>query len=228
MASDPGARRAEGRLTRKGVQTQQRIVAAAADLILQQGVAGTTLDDVRAEAGVSSSQIYHYFADKEALVRAVVDYRAQTVVGEIHEPMLAAIEGIDGLRAWRDKIVSIQEDAGCQGGCPLGSLGSELAELDHVARDDVAAGCSRWEAAIRACLQGMRDRGQLVRTADPGQLAPAMLAALQGGLLLAQIERSVRPLAAALDVMISLIDSLAPPQQLSDDPAGQGAVSGDR
>src|SRR6266567_1255734 len=202
MASDPGARRAEGGLTRKGGQTRQRIVTAAADLILQQGVAGTTLDDVRAEAGVSSSQIYHYFADKQALVHAVVDYRAQTVVGAIHEPMLAAIEGIGGLRAWRDKIVSVQEDAGCQGGCPLGSLGSELAELDHVARGDCAAGCSRWEAAIRACLHGMRDRGQLVPAADPGQLATAMLAALQGGLLLAQIERSVRPLAAALDVMI--------------------------
>src|SRR6266576_2281875 len=124
MASDPGARRAEGGLTRKGTQTRQKIVAAAAGLILEQGVAGTTLEEVRAEAGVSSSQIYHYFADKEALVRAVVDYRAQTVVGETHEPMLAvdsldrgqhrlvgladhglmlaAIEGIDGLRAWRD------------------------------------------------------------------------------------------------------------------------------
>ena len=220
MASDPSARRTESGLTRKGTQTRQRIVAAAAGLILAQGVAATTLDDVRAEAGVSSSQIYHYFADKEALVRAVVDYRAQTLVGETHEPMLAAIEGIDGLRAWRDTIVSITEDAGCQGGCPLGSLGSELAELDHVARHDVAAGCSRWEAAIRACLQGMRDRGQLVPAADPGQLATAMLAALQGGLLLAQIERSVRPLAAALDVMISLTESLAPPPQPTGDPAG--------
>jgi TetR/AcrR family transcriptional regulator, transcriptional repressor for nem operon len=216
MASDPGVSRADGGLTRKGVQTRRRIVAAAAELILQQGVAGTTLDDVRADAGVSSSQIYHYFADKEALVRAVVDYRAQTVVGEIHEPMLAAIESIDDLRAWRDKIVSITEDAGCHGGCPLGSLGSELAELDHVARDDVAAGCIRWEAAICACLQGMRDRGQLVAAADPGRLATAMLAALQGGLLLAQIERSVRPLAAALDVMISLTESLAPPRHSAD------------
>jgi AcrR family transcriptional regulator len=223
MTSDPGARRAEGGLTRKGAHTRQRIVAAAADLMLAQGVAGTTLDDVRAEAGVSSSQIYHYFAGKEALVRAVVDYRAQTVVGEAHEPMLATIEDIDGLRAWRDRIVSMQQDAGCQGGCPLGSLGSELAELDHVARDGVAAGCRRWEAAIRACLQGMRDRGQLVPAADPGQLATAMLAALEGGLLLAQIERSVRPLAAALDVMISLTESLAPPPQPPDDPAGRAA-----
>jgi TetR/AcrR family transcriptional regulator, transcriptional repressor for nem operon len=219
VTSQPGERRADSALTRKGAQTRQRIVAAAADLILGQGVAGTTLEDVRAAAGVSSSQVYHYFADKEALVRAVVDYRAQTVVGETHEPMLAAIEGIDGLRAWRDMIVSLQQDAGCQGGCPLGSLGSELAELDHVARHDVAAGFSRWEAAIRACLQGMRDRGQLVPAADPDQLATAMLAALEGGLLLAQIERNVRPLATALDVMISLTESLAPQAQQHDDPA---------
>ena len=132
------------------------------------------------------------------------------MVGGIHEPALAAIEGLDGLRAWRDMIVSIQRDADCAGGCPLGSLGSELAELDHVARCDVAAGMARWEAAISACLTDMRDRGQLSAAADPGQLAIAILAALQGGLALAQVERDVRPLAAALDVMISLIASLAP------------------
>jgi TetR/AcrR family transcriptional regulator, transcriptional repressor for nem operon len=210
MSSMAPARKAAARVTRKGQRTRERIVAAAADLILQQGVARTTLDDVRAEAGVSSSQIYHYFASKEALVRAVVEYRAQTVVGEIHEPALAAIDSIDGLRAWRDMIVSMQLKADCRGGCPLGSLGSELAELDHAARCDVAAGYSRWEAAISACLTGMRDRGQLSAAANPGQLAIAVLAALQGGLLLAKVERDVQPLAAALDVMISLIASLAP------------------
>ncbi len=219
MTRQPGTRRPDSALTRKGAQTRQRIVAAAADLIFQQGVAGTTLEDVRAAAGVSSSQVYHYFADKEALVHAVVEYRARTVVGETHEPVLATVEGIDGLRAWRDLIVSVTEDAGCQGGCPLGSLGSELAELDHVALHDVAAGFNRWEAAIRTCLQGMRDRGQLVPAADPDQLATAMLAALEGGLLLAEIERSVRPLASALDVMISFTESLAPQALQHDDPA---------
>jgi AcrR family transcriptional regulator len=219
MTNTPGARPPGPRLTRKGTQTRQTIIAAAARLILDQGVAGTTLEQVRAEAGVSSSQIYHYFAGKEALVRAVVDYRAQTVVGDTHEPILAAIDGTDGLRAWRDTIIAITDAAGCQGGCPLGSLGSELADLDHAARHDVAAGFSRWETAIRACLHRMRDRGQLTPAADPGQLATAILAALEGGLLLAQIERSTRPLAAALDAMISLTESLTPPAQPPDDPA---------
>jgi len=68
----------------------------------------------------------------------------------------------------------------------------------------------------------MRDRGQLVPAADPDQLATAILAALEGGLLLAQIERNTRPLAAALDVMISLAESLAPPARQPGDPASQG------
>jgi hypothetical protein len=46
-----------------------------------------------------------------------------------------------------------------------------------------------------------------------------MLAALEGGLLLAQIERNTRPLAAALDVMITLTESLAPPVKQPGDPA---------
>src|ERR1019366_4994 len=43
------------------MSTRQRIVAAAADLMFERGVAGTTVEDVRAAARVSSSQVYHYF-----------------------------------------------------------------------------------------------------------------------------------------------------------------------
>ena len=41
-------------LTRKGQETRQRIVDAAADLIFQRGVTHTTIEDVRAAADVSS------------------------------------------------------------------------------------------------------------------------------------------------------------------------------
>ncbi len=49
------------RLTRKGAETRARIVDAAAELIYQQGVARTTVEEVRDGAHVSSSQLYHYF-----------------------------------------------------------------------------------------------------------------------------------------------------------------------
>ena len=59
------------KLTAKGERARTRIVAASAHLIHQRGVAGSTLEDVKA-ADVSGSQLYHYLPDKDDLVRAVV------------------------------------------------------------------------------------------------------------------------------------------------------------
>ena len=45
-------------------------------------------------------------------------------------------------------------------------------------------------------------------SADPDELALATLAALQGGLLLAQVQRDTRPLEVALDAMLDRIQTL--------------------
>jgi TetR/AcrR family transcriptional repressor of nem operon len=195
------------KLTRKGAHTRDRIVAAAAELMFENGVSGTTLEHVRDTAGVSSSQIYHYFADKDALVRAVIEYQSETIVGS-QEPMFSQLDTIEGLRAWRDFVVAHQRKLGCRGGCPLGSLGSELAETNPVARADVAAALLRWELAIRSGLHGMADSGRLSKGADPDKLATTTLAALQGALLLTQMQRDTAPLEVALDTVIDHIASL--------------------
>ena len=194
------------RLTRKGQQTRQRIVGAAADLIFEQGVAHTTIEDVRAAADVSSSQLYHYFDDKPALVRAVIEHQADTIVAGQETFDLSCL---DGLRSWRDWVIEHQRELNCSGGCPIGSLGSELAETDPEARAQVADGFKLWEATIQSGLREMHARGRLTPDIDPDTLALALLAALQGGLLLTQIERDTKPLEAALDSMLELVARLA-------------------
>jgi AcrR family transcriptional regulator len=64
----------------------------------QRGVAGTTLEDVKAAADVSGSQLYHYFLDKDDLVQAVLDYQADTAVNNRRQ---ADSGNIVRLRAWR-------------------------------------------------------------------------------------------------------------------------------
>src|SRR5271154_5045705 len=109
------------RLTRKGAETRARIVDAAAELIFQQGVAGTTVEEVRDGAHVSSSQLYHYFEDKPALVRAVIERQADLAIGTQERFDLSSLEG---LREWRDFVVEHARDTGGLGGCPIGSLGA--------------------------------------------------------------------------------------------------------
>jgi TetR/AcrR family transcriptional repressor of nem operon len=196
------------KLTPKGAATRARIVEAAAELMFVNGVAGSTLEQVRDEAGVSSSQIYHYFADKDSLVRAVIDYQNEAVVAP-QEDAFAALDSVAALRAWRDEVIAHQARLSCRGGCPIAALGTQLGELDHDARSGVSAGFHRWQAAIRQGFLGMQANGTLPAGVDVETLATAMLASLQGGLLLSQMHRSTEPLRAAMDTMIDHVACLA-------------------
>jgi TetR/AcrR family transcriptional regulator, transcriptional repressor for nem operon len=197
----------ERRITRRGRETRQRIVSAAADLMFEHGVAETTLEDIRAAAGVSGSQVYHYFDDKQALVRAVIDYQTDAVL-DAQSDHLDALDTVAGLRAWRDFIVEHQRQLQCRGGCPIGALGAEVAETDSAARRAVAGGMRRWEQRIRNGLRTMQTQGVLPQSVDTEDLALALLAALQGGLLLTQIQRDTKPLEVALDAMLGQIEAL--------------------
>jgi TetR/AcrR family transcriptional repressor of nem operon len=202
-ASTKGARR----LTARGAETRLRIVEAAAQLMFDKGVAESTLEDIRSAAGVSGSQVYHYFADKNALVKAVVEYQTDMVL-DTQGDHLDRLDTMSGLRAWRDLIVDHQRRLHCRGGCPIGALGAEVAETNEAARIAVAEGFRRWESRIQDGLSSMHARGGLPAEIDPEELALALLAALQGGLLLTQIRRQTKPLEVALDAMLDRIETL--------------------
>jgi TetR/AcrR family transcriptional repressor of nem operon len=196
-----------GELTPKGRATRERIVAAAADLMFEQGVAGTSLQDVQQASRVSGSQMYHYFGDKTSLVHAVIARQSENLLGK-QQPWLSRIDSVAGIRAWRDYVVSTMRRRECRGGCQIGSLASELSDLDPEARSDLAATFGRWISAISDGLQAMQDRGELRADADVPRLALALMAAAEGGLLLAKTLRDIAPLEAALDTMIDHIASL--------------------
>ena len=189
------------RLTAKGERTRARIVEAAAGLIYEQGVSATTVEDIRAAAEVSGSQFYHYFADKESLVRAVIDHQADHLVGSQERADLGTVRG---LLAWRDFVVAHSTHTDGRGGCPLGALGGQLAEGDAQARTHLSEGFQRWEATIAEGLQSLHHKGLLAPGIQPEQLAVTLLATLQGGLVLAQVQRDSRSLATALDTVLAM------------------------
>jgi TetR/AcrR family transcriptional repressor of nem operon len=198
VGSEAGNR---SRLTAKGKRTRARIIEAAAGLIYERGVAGTSLDEIRSAAGASGSQLSHYFAGKDELVQAVIGYQAATITGNQRQADLGSPQG---LRAWRDMVIAEVESSQGQGGCPLGSLAGQVAETDGQARTLLAAGFGQWSAAISDGLRRLHAAGHLPDGIDPDKLAVTLLAALQGGLILAQVQRDTRPLETAIDTVLEL------------------------
>ena len=184
--------------TAKGRETRKRIVSSASHLIRSRGVAATSLDDVIEEAGVSKSQLYHYFSDREDLLRAVVAHNCEHVLAN-QGPELGRFDTWKEIRAWLDKLVRLQAEREARGGCPLGSLVGQLAESDYEAREELVASFARWETEIREGLSAMQARGRISRRTDLDKLATATLAAIQGGLVLAQARRDPWQLQVAVD-----------------------------
>jgi len=187
-------------LTPKGLRTRQRVVEKAAALIHERGVAGTTLEDVKTVAGVSGSQMYHYFPNKDLLVQAVIDYQADTIVKHQGD----ALHSANGVEAWRNMVITAANHTQAKGGCPLGSLVGQCAENDPDARALIAAGFDRWAAAIGDGLRTLRDEGKLPSGIDPDDLAVTLLATLQGGTLLAQVHQNVRPFEISVETLLAL------------------------
>ncbi len=194
--------------TRRGQASRERIIAAAADLMFLHGVRGTSLDDVLAAAEVGKGQFYHYFADKDGLVRAVIA-RQTTRVLDVQSPLLDALDSWTAIAAWFDSLVRRQEEHGCVGGCPLGSLASELSDQDEAARTDLVASFDRWEGYLTRGLDQMRSRGDLRADANPALLSAATMANLQGGLLLTQTRKDARTLRIALDAALAYLRMFA-------------------
>lgn len=203
------------RLTPRGAKTRARIVAAAANLMYIQGVGGTTLDDVIAASGVSKSQLYHHFDGKNALVRAVIDHVGEFVI-ERERDALGHVSTISGLRRWRDALV--QNNALRHGayGCALGTLASEVSDNDDLARQTLAQLFTEWQGLLAGVLHRLQDSGSLSPEASIDQLATGLMAALQGGYLLAQTARDVAPMATSIDMALAHIESLSANEFTSD------------
>lgn len=209
ICSMPDHARSSPRLTTRGAATRGRILAAAAELIYTGGVGGLSLDDVMTVSATGRSQLYHYFADKDDLVAEVIARQVSDLL-LAQQRLLGGFRSQRGLKRWRDSEVGDTKTRKGAYGCPIGSLAAELADRCEPARVVLAAGFAEWESYLEAGLERMRRRGDLVENADPAMLATAIMAALQGGLLLAQTTRNVRSLEIALDMALAHVASYRP------------------
>lgn len=194
--------------TPRGKASRERILAAAAERIHLHGVHGTHVDEILQDSGTGKSQLYHYFGSKEDLVRSVVAYQADRILRE-QEPHLRHLDSWDGIEAWLDAIVAYHRDRGCAGGCPIGSLAAEMADESPRLATDLTAVFQVWQDRLAAGLEAMRRRGELRREADPASLAAFVVAAQQGGILLASASKHLGALETALEHALAHLRSFA-------------------
>ena len=58
----------QGRAERKKEETRQKIISVAMKLFMEQGIAGTTMEQIAEEVDIAKGTLYHYFPVREAIL----------------------------------------------------------------------------------------------------------------------------------------------------------------
>ncbi|MGW2516154.1 TetR/AcrR family transcriptional regulator [Streptomyces sp. NPDC001617] len=194
-------------LTTKGRATRARIVAGAAEVLREQGVAFTTLDDVRARTGTSKSQLFHYFPDgKDELLLAVAEFEAERVL-EDQQPHLGRLDSWESWQQWRDVVVERYELQGDH--CPLGSLFLQVGRDRPGARAIVTELMRQWQEQLARGMSALRAKGLVSASLDVDRTAAALLAGIQGGVVILMSTGDSTHLRAALDTGIEQLRATA-------------------
>ncbi len=181
---------------------RERLVAAAVELIHEQGVESTTLADIAQRADVPAGNVYYYFKAKDDVVAAVVEAHTRQI-----ENTLAAIDKRHRsprarLKALVNQLGS-QSDVVAQYGCPLGSL---CAEVDKRSEAPQFATAQMMSRMVDWATTQFRELGQRPAVAH-GQ-AIDLLAAYEGSALLANTLRDPAVLSDAAGRLARWIDTL--------------------
>ncbi|WP_244319277.1 TetR/AcrR family transcriptional regulator [Streptomyces lydicus] len=179
---------------------RQRLMAAAAQVVHQQGVERTTIADIARAADVQVGNVYYYFKTKDELVAAALAEHAR---------QLEAITGkLDRLPDPRERLKSLvqgwvgQRDRAARYGCPTGTLAAELDKRPEGGLDAEAGN------VIRLLLEWAERQFREMGLPDPDGLALTLVGAYQGMSLLANALRDPEIMVREGDRLTAWLDTL--------------------
>jgi TetR/AcrR family transcriptional repressor of nem operon len=120
---------------------------------------------------------------------------------------LKRLNSFADLRQWAKALVQLNSLQSGKYGCALGAMTSECASRDEKARVMLAQAFKDWEKLLADGFRRMQDSGVLSMEVDPETLATGLIAALQGGYLLAKAARDTGLMELALNMAIDHVES---------------------
>lgn len=166
----------------RGETTRNHIVEAADRLFYRQGYEHTSFSDIADAVRISRGNFYYHFRTKDEILDAVIDRRLANTRNMLERWEAEGNDPAERIRSFIRILIANWDDIKLYG-CPVGTLSTELAKLDHAAQGEA----NRLFTLFRTWLR--RQFTLLGREADSDALAMHLLARSQGVAMLANAFR---------------------------------------
>lgn len=192
------------------VETRERLIAAARELFWREGYHATGVARILEQAEANSGSLYHFFAGKEELLSAVLDWYLENLDREIVERARCSsddpVERVMAiLQGYRRALLATELTFGC----PIGSLALELRDPPPAVRRRLARNFAAWRRAVAKCLAELEE--ELPDDADPDEISCLVLSVMEGGVMQARTERSIESFDASVRQLRRYLETLRRP-----------------
>lgn len=188
----------------KGIRTREKVLAGAAELFHRQGFSGTSIHDLIRETGVKKGNLYHHFSSKEAMGLDVLA-RARDDFFRFLENSLEGGTPSARLANHFAAIARYHEGRNLVGGCIFGNTALEMSDRNEAYRNVIHSVFEEWRRRIQDVLEHAVRSGEVRKDLDPKAMARHVVAAVEGGILVARASGNPADLKECLAVLASLL-----------------------
>lgn len=190
-------------------ETRNRLIEATVGLMLRQGYASTTVDQICEESGLTKGAFFHHFTSKEEITRAAVEwwgnmgtelYSAAWSGGE-SDP-LAQLHRMMGIMA------SFTERPGECCTCMVGMMSQELGQSHPAIREACDIELERWTRNTARLLEEAKLIHPVAKDFDPNGIAWFLNSLWQGSMLIGKVRGNQEMIRNNLKIAKDTVDSL--------------------
>lgn len=135
--------------------TSEQIVDAANRLFYEQGYQGTSFTAIAKMVGISRGNFYYYFKTKDEILESVIEARLASTQEMLAEWSAGSTGPLDRIQRFVGIVITNWVDIE-RYGCPVGTLTSELAKLDHSSRTHSVAVFSVFRTWLRQQFEELK------------------------------------------------------------------------
>ncbi len=179
-------------MPRDGKITRNRILESAERMVLQRGFAGTSIELLIGELGITKGTFFYHFKSKRALALALIERHAEHDAAEL-ESFMARAENLA-----RDPLqqllvfVGLFEEVGITmekppDGCLFGAYSYEQAQFDEEIHAVSARAMQRWRVRVGDKIKEVMALYPPRIAVTPEDLADALVSAFEGAFVLGKV-----------------------------------------
>ena len=180
--------------------SRERFIQSTALLLHERGYSATSTGDIVAASGSPKGSLYFHFpGGKEELAALALSHAGKEVCEVIKHSLAPSRSVNQGLKEVFALFIAGLERSEFRAGCPVGTVAAEAPDSRLIA-EAVATAFHQWHTLIKE---------RLVQAGLPGhradELAEFILAAFEGGVLLAKATKGTKPLHTALREILHIL-----------------------